>query len=222
MRAGLGMRVGASAVGLSIGLAIAASPAAAEGELGLSPDGTTWRSELTTPLFDPAIRWVPGDERTSAFFVRNQAADAADLAIAVATRDQDRLMAGDDIAVSARVGSAGWTPLDQVGSVYPLSTGTVAPGETERVQVRAAFDAASTNQSQTKELHLEFRVVLSDARGGPGAGTGDGGANGDSGSSGVLPDTGAPRMGWMLLASAAMMGVGVALVRRSREEEADV
>lgn len=206
-------RAAGAAVGSFVAIAVTIPPALAADELGLSRDGQVWSAQLRGPLFDPHVRWVPGDERVEAFFVRNQASDGADLAIAVSSADRDRLLARDDITVAARVGGSAWTPLDRVDGHYPLSTRVIASGGTERVQVRAAFDPASTNQSQTKHLRLDFRVVLSAAA------AGDGGDDDSDTAGGVLPDTGAPQMGWALLAAAAMIGTGAALVRRSRVEE---
>lgn len=189
-----------------------AGGARADGELGLSWDGRTWKSDLQGSLFDPAIRWVPGDRRTSDFFIRNQATDGAELTIAVESADRDDLLRHDDIALTARVDDGAWVDLERVDQGYRLTERPVRASEVARVQVRAAFDPASTNQSQRDDLRMRFQVTLSDAR------AGDGNDDGDDGLDGFLPDTGAPAIGWLLALAGALIGTGLALVRRQRRE----
>lgn len=202
---------------------LAPSAAHADDKIGLSWDGTNWSSRLTGSLFDPSVRWVPGDVRTAAFHVRNQAGDGATVAIAVESTDRDHLLRDDDIRLEARVGGADWVPLDRIGTGFRINESVLQAGESTRVQVRATFDPAATNQSQRSELRMRFRIVLTDAHAATDdpsdnetEGTGD--DDGDDTVSGVLPDTGAPAVGWLIVVAGVMLGVGLALMRRRREE----
>lgn len=201
-----------------LALGALSAPARADGEIGLSWDGSRWADRLPGTLFDERIRWVPGDRRTSQFFVRNQADSGADLRVAVRTSDRDRLLRAEDVVLRARVGNEPWVELSRIGPDHRLTDRILGTGEQARVQVRATFDAASTNQSQRDELDLRFRITLRDARAG---GTPDGpdDATGspteaDPPSADALPDTGARPVGWLLLVAGAMIGAGLALVRR--------
>lgn len=208
------------------------SPAAAGDEIGLSPDGLRWGSHLPAPLFDDAVRWVPGDVRTASFHVRNQGGTAADLAIAVETVGVDGLLEKGHIALSARSGSGDWVGLHQVGRGIAIDDHAVGAGETTRVQVRASLDPASTNESQSEQVMLRFRLVLTDASAAAGGsdgqvpdqgqnlsqGQGQGLSQGQGKGGGLLPETGAPVIGWLLLIAAGLVGTGAALVRSRRRE----
>lgn len=196
------------------------SAAHADDEIGLSWDGQNWSSRLDGSLFDGSVRWVPGDVRTAAFHVRNQAGDGATVAIAVESTDRDRLLRSDDLQLEARVGGAEWVEVDRVGTRFRINESVLGAGESSRVQVRATFDPAATNQSQRSELRMRFRVVLSDADAAPGNGNEGETGDRDDTVTGALPDTGAPAVGWLILLGGTMLGVGLALLRR-REEETD-
>ena len=203
----------------------APSAAHADEVIGLSWDQKNWSSKLAGSLFDPAVRWVPGDVRTAAFHVRNQAGDGATVAIAVESTDRDRLLRDDDINLEARVRGTDWVELERTGERFRINESVLRAGETTRVQVRATFDPAATNQSQRSELQMRFRVVLSDADAAPGGiGAGPDGTDDaerdDTVTGGVLPNTGAPQVGWLILLAGLMLGVGLAMLRR-REEESD-
>ncbi|MDP3967964.1 MAG: hypothetical protein Q8Q02_06755 [Nocardioides sp.] len=197
-------------------LLVPGSSAAAADEIGLSPDGVQWGDQLA-PLFDGTVRWVPGDVRTASFHVRNQAADAVRLAIAVETIGAARLLDGHAVSLSARSGAGRWVHLHQVGQRFSINDAAIPAGEQTRVQVRAAFAPSSTNRSQRDSVALRFRVVPSeatadDSRGPEGAPDKDG----DDPTAGLLPDTGAPAFGWLLLLAATLLGAGAAQIRSKR------
>lgn len=228
-------------------LLVPASSAAAADEIGVSPDGVQWGGDLPGPLFDEAVRWVPGDVRTASFHVRNQADDAGRLAIAFETTGAATLLDGNAISLSARTDDGAWVALRRVDERFSIEDGGIPAGEQTRVQVRAAFAPSATNQSQRDSVSLGFRVVLTqaiadgaldpadpadpvDAPGaddvpgpdgspgpddstGPEAGRDD---DGDDSIPGLLPDTGAPAFGWLLLLAAALLGSGAALIRSRR------
>lgn len=201
-----------------------AAPARAEGEIGFSWDGSTWTDRLPGTLFDESVRWVPGDVRTSQFFVRNRAEGSATVSVAVRSNHRNRLLRARDISLMARVGAGPWVDLVRRGEDHLLSRRDLGPGERTRVQVRASFDPASANQSQREEFDLRFRVTLTDARSGGGSDAADVGAADEEHTAtpgnGVLPGTGAPRLGWLLLLSTALIGSGLTLQRRRHREVA--
>ena len=164
-----------------------ASPALAADELGLSRDGTTWSGSLDGPLFDPAFRWVPGDEEIESFFVRNQSRDGGDLEIDLLGTPVDSLMETGDLEVSTRVDGGPWVGVSETG-YQPLSRARVAAGDSQRVDVRVRFDPTSANQSMETRFAFDFRVRLSQAL--PGDRDGDGG---DGGARADRNDVGAHR-----------------------------
>lgn len=200
-------------------LLLVASPAAAADEIGLSVDGVSWSSSLTQPLFDPAFLWVPGDDETSSFYVRNQGPTGAELTVAVRSADSDKLLADDDISLWARVGGGSWTRLDN-GSA---SSALIAPGSATRVDVRVRFAPASLNQSESKSLHLSFGITLAEAPSGGTTDDSDGGDQSDdsddSDDESVLPGAGsAADPSWLWLAAGLICG-GTIFVRRPRRKD---
>lgn len=198
-----------------------ASPAHAADELGLSRDGTSWSGSLDEPLFDPAFRWVPGDEEIESFFVRNQSSDAGELEIDLLGTPVDSLLETGDLEVATRVEGGRWVGVSETG-YQPLSRARVAAGDSRRVDVRVRFDEASTNQSQETRLAFDFRVRLSQALPGDGsdgdAGD-DGDADGDTDGSGVLPATGAPSSAWLLVFATSCVVVGGVLASRTEHRD---
>lgn len=181
-------------------------PAQAAEEIGLSRDGVTWVDELSVPLFEPERRWVPGDDETRSFWIRNQGPSGAEMTVETLSISGDPVLA-DDIALSARVDGGPWRSLglrrrSQILTVEPLRVGRSA-----RVDVRATFDSASVNQTQRRTLPLTLQITLAEALADEGEGSGA-----DAG--GFLPGTGAA-LGWqVLLLALALALTGAGLVAR--------
>ncbi|RYY50067.1 MAG: hypothetical protein EON53_03430 [Actinomycetales bacterium] len=225
---------------------LGASVAYASGEIGVSEDGTSWSSGLDGPLFDPDVRWVPGDSRTKTFYVRNQGPTGASMTIEARSTDEDDLLADDEIDLRARADGGAWVDLRNGAASAELTDDAIEQDGVVRVDVNASFDPASSNRSQTARVALDFRVHLADAVGSDGesdadadggadadldAGSGvdadlDGGSGVDAeldlpaagDSNGALPGTGAPADRWVVLGGAGLLLLGVALVRRRREQ----
>lgn len=199
---------------------LAPAGAHAADEIGISRDGTSWSSNLDEPLFDPGLRWVPGDTRTSSFFVRNQGPSGSAITIEVRSLDSDELLADDDIHLRARAAEGAWVGLRNGVTSTRLTEETIEQGAAVRVDVNATFDQASTNQSQVRRLAIAFRVVLADAA----AEDPDGGSDGvppapwTDDVQGDLPDTGSATMRWMLAGGLGLVLVGVLLAARLRED----
>lgn len=189
---------------------LAAAPAGAAEELQVSADGVHWGRTLGQPLFDPAVRWVPGDERTATFSVRNRADDRGHLTIQVHTSDPDGLLADGDVLLAAQVDPGGWQPLTGPGDRVDLAA--VPSGRTAEVSVRARLRPGAANLTQGAGVPLRFEVILSEARRNDAPEVD--GPNVDG-----LPDTGAPVLRWWLGLAAVAIGGGLALIRRSRHDD---
>lgn len=190
-------------------------------EIGISRDGTSWSSNLDEPLFDPGLRWVPGDTRTSSFFVRNQGPSGSAITIEVRSLDSDELLADDDIHLRARAAEGAWVDLRNEVTSTRLTEETIEQAAAVRVDVNATFDRASTNQSQVGRLAIAFRVRLADAdadaaAGEPGDGDLDGAAPSAGDTVGHLPDTGFATPRWIVLSGLGLALVGVLLASRLR------
>ncbi len=195
-------------------LCLGPSSAHAADELGISRDGRTWSNQLERSLFDSGLRWVPGDVRTSEFYVRNQAAVLGTLTISVESRDPDLLLRNGEMLIETRVGSRNWVALEHTANAYRMNQSSLAAGGTQKLRVRASFDRDSTNSTQRDHAEFRFTVTLADA--GVGSGGDDPNGSGDHG----LPDTGAPAwIGWLLVVAGVAIGSGLALLKRGKRED---
>lgn len=217
----------------TLGAVSVPAAAAADDEIGLSRDGVSWSDGLQEPLFHPDRRWVPGDVDTVTFFVRNQGPSGSLLVLEVGGVNGDDELLGD-IALEARAAGGEWVPVHDGSPSRPLTAQALEQGDSERVDVRAVFDPASSDSSQELAVRLRLDVRLSDAAAGgaptpdpaePEPDSGAGSSAGDGGSAvetvldrGQLPATGSSLgLGWLAGASVAL-GVGLALVRARRKE----
>lgn len=192
-------------------------PAAAEDNLGLSLDGVHWHAGLAEPLFDPAVRWVPGDVRTSRFLVRNDAADPADLALDLLRRSDDALIETGWLRVSARAGSGSWTTIAASGTHRLVDEDRIAAGSVVPLQVRVALAPSAPNGTQVLGSDLDLRVTLTDSR--ANAHNGDNGDNGE-GPDQALPDTGLALPWWEVpLGLLLVLGGLLLLAARRRNTE---
>lgn len=211
--------IGAAAAAV---VALAAAPAHADDEIGLSQDGVTWSETLAAPLFDAGFRFVPGDVETRSFRVRNQGPSAGLLTVQVLAADPSALLLADDFTIEAQVAGGPW--VDVEAGTTPVRTElAIARNAQTQVAIRATFDVDSTRQVQ----QVPFRVLLSleedGSVGGIDQGGGDGNGDGDGSVGGVedggLPATGSavgPGLVWL---AAGLIGGGMALVRRRSREE---
>lgn len=207
----------AMSAALLLAAVVAAAPARAADEVGLSADGVVWYDALHRPLFDPSVRWVPGDAETASFYVRNQGPSAAQLTIEVRSADGVRLLAGD-VAIAARAEGRRWLAIDN-GMASPwLTERAIARGGQVRVDVQVRFLWHAPNDTMLDRLPLDFQVRLIEA------GPSDGGPGPDSGPDGLLPDTGSAVSLIVIWVAAILVGSGLALLaaaRRRRSQEQD-
>lgn len=219
-------------------LAVVPAPAASADDpdpaVQVSSDGLSWSSDLATPLFDPAVRWVPGDVRTSTFFVRNGSPHDAVLRLEPKDSRTGSLTAQGVVLLDARTDGGQWHRLTVDAESGRLNPTALPAGEVTRVDVRAELDPAATNSAQDRAANLSFVLRLSDALAEP-QGTGDTGTTGgqqsghqpgdqpghqpgsSSGGHEPLADTGAPDVRLQAAAGALLLGCGLVLVRRRRE-----
>lgn len=83
-------------------IGVTTSPAVAAGELELSRDGTSWSPDLSEPLFDSNVRWVPGDIRSSSFFVRNLTSQQGRLSMDILDTAATELIDTGNISIDAQ------------------------------------------------------------------------------------------------------------------------
>lgn len=178
--------------------AIGAAPAHAADEIQVSRDGSVWTANLTDPLFEPGFRWVPGDVETRSFFVRNAGPTGATMTV-TAVKEGTSVLA-EDLHFSVTIEGGPWIPLENGRASEVLDRMPV--GDQAKVDVRVAFDPASTNRTETEAVPVTFTIVLSQSKFDLG---------------GLLPDTGGPWRGLLLL-GAALFGVGFAALVRLRQE----
>lgn len=197
-------------VGMTFLLAVpAAAPAHAANELGLSLDQKTWTSSISTPLFDPDIRWVPGDSESATFYVRNHGGDAGDLTVDVLGSTAGNLIDSGDLHITAKGGGGDWTMVSTAGRHRLLSAPSIPDGHIVPIKVNVLFDAASVNPTQLRSSKLSFHITLSQSTAG-------------SDSDQALPDTGAPDIRLYAALSAILLSVGVGLVRRRSDAPREV
>ncbi|VXB39964.1 hypothetical protein [Aeromicrobium sp. 9AM] len=202
-------RPGWHVVALTVLVIGAASPAAADTEIGLSVDGATWAPTLTAPLFDPDLRWVPGDTRSATFYVRNQSDDVATLSVDVLGTALHTLLDTGDLRISARGDGIDWRATSRPGTHRLVSDVAVPAGASTPIDVTVALAPGSSNESMRRQLDLRFRLSLTQRSAvGP-----DGGG---------LPDTGAPGAWDLVLGIALVAGGIIATSRRPEREDAHV
>ena len=209
----------ASTAAVLLSTAVVAAPAHAADEVGLSLDGQTWAGSLRRPLFDPDVRWVPGDSETASFLVRNQGPSAAWLTIEVLGTDSDQLLANGEIEMSVRARGGDWETVVNGVPSRSLTTAAVAEGGRTRVDLQAVFAWDSPNDSIRDRLPLDVVVRLTQA----GPVRDENAADDDR--LGWLPDTGSAVSKALAWLAAILLGSGLALLaarKRESETEADV
>lgn len=235
-----------TAVVLASGVLLLTPAAAhADDELSLSLDGTTWTPDITAPLFDPAMRWVPGDVETATFLVRNNAPQGARLDVTLRPDGQESLLDDGWVSVVVRTPAREGEATTGPGPSAVLVDAPVPGSQVVPVEVEVTFDEDAPNGTRLRSASLGFDVVLTQTQeigggegedpdgpdGGTDGGT-DGGSDGDSGGDagsgpgsdgdvaqdryGLLPDTGSLTPVWLLPAALLALGLGAGLSTRTR------
>ncbi len=175
-------------------LAVSIAPSSAQDKpepdadaLEVSLDGLVWTDSIDTPLFDPEVRWVPGDVRTARFFVRNNRTDQGTLQVVVQRPERDELLDTGSLSVAARAGNGRWTEVASGGRHVLVDSTDVNGGRQMAVQLRASFDFDAPNGTMVLDSDLDLKISLTQAGvvEGDTGGTGNGnGGNGNGGGSG--------------------------------------
>lgn len=220
-----------------------ADPTAPTDRLGLGTSETgPWGTSLSTPLFDPTARWVPGDTETSGFWAFNRSGDSTEFRITLLPHERALLDSGE-FELHVRADDDRWEPVRSAWSApRPL-----AAGEKMHIQVRATLPVSASNATKTLAFGFDIRTRLTyqgpvvapttkptptprpqdDATGDDQVGTGAGAPDGDDATSarpaprdGSLAGTGASQSAWVapLGVGALIAGVWLAAAGRRREE----
>lgn len=244
-------RRASSLVLLTAVLAAAAQPVASADEenesvVALSPDGLHWSAALEAPLFDSALRWVPGDVRTAQFWVRNNHPDRGRLTVDVERVQRDSLIRTGSLQISARAGGRAWSTVAAGGLQELLNDDDLASGEPVPIEIRVRMDDDAPNGTMVLSTDLDLSVTVADAEvvagesgenesgGGntdESSGSGEGSTGSDSSESsdgsdgsadGFLPATGSDIPPWLPPLGFVLLGSGAFLLARRRREEQTV
>lgn len=212
------MKWSASALAIAFvaaAIVLTSSSAHAAEEIELSHDGRLWGDSLTMPLFDSELLWVPGDEQSVSFLVRNDGPDDAALTVEVRPTDTDSLLADDHIELAVRTQGSDFQEVRNGDPVSVQMPADLAVGEAAEVDLHAVFAPESSNASQRSEVALDVVVTLSGDVS-DGAGKDDEPATAGDG----LPGTGSPGPWVLLWCAAALLVIGLLVRRRLTSEVA--
>ncbi|MFD7074231.1 LPXTG cell wall anchor domain-containing protein [Nocardioides sp. NPDC059952] len=199
---------------LVISTVAAAAPAAATEPVQLSNDGRTWAADLPRPLFEPEVRWVPGDSREATFWVRDAGESRGALTVSADVRDTDGLLAEGAMSLRLRRGEGEWQDV-RPGARAEL--GRLEQGARDRIGVAATYAPGAGNDTMDRSLtfSLDVRLMGEDATGSGDDAPPGGDAAGDGG---LLPETGSPVTWWLIALASLSIGGGTALVLRSKRK----
>lgn len=181
-------------------------PSQAADELGVSRNGTTWSDAFSGSIFDNAIQWVPGDSRTATFYIRNQSPNEGSLAIAMLGDHTGDLLDSGNLHVTASAASGVSVPVSNGNEQLMLNAKCIGSGVVVPITVKVDFDESSRNETRLRSTDLRFVVtltqtsVVSPARG----------------ATASLPNTGAPNTIWIVALGSILLGIGVAVTTRRR------
>ncbi|NYG56106.1 hypothetical protein [Nocardioides perillae] len=177
-----------------------------DGVLELSTDRVTWAESLDAPLFDPAVRWVPGDRRTTGFWLRHRGPTGADVDVDVVGRGLTALYDTGTLLLEGRSAGGAWLDLSDARTSL-LNARELPAGRPVRVELRATLLGSAPNATMVLATDVDLLVRVGDSvfsedvsvpgDGGDGqgdGGDGDGGGPG-SGDGGQQPGTAVPGVG---------------------------
>lgn len=132
-------------VAVAVVVLIGAGPARPGPTVSYGFDGVTWSPELSSPLFDRSIRWVPGDSRSSEFHVFNDTDNDGRLQVFV---DSDNAAFRQALTVG----------ID--GRDTTSRCGVVVVGAHEQRVVKATVNAAVEAGNDTQNASAGIDLVL--------------------------------------------------------------
>lgn len=138
---------------------------AAEGDLEVSADGTSWTAEFPTTLFPDGLLLAPGGDASAVAFARNAAETPGVLTIAAAgTNDWP---GNDDVTIEVVVSTEDLPSAADSRTLAALAESpefaieaTLEPGIEARIDIRVSIDATASNNLQDLPLDLDLEVRL--------------------------------------------------------------
>lgn len=245
VRAGIALTAGTGIVLLAL---LAGSPASAatvhdvpDSGILVSTDGTHFANVTNAPLFDAALRIVPGDRETASLYVRNTSKHSAVIAVHATNIRFASIELAQLLELGASTPRITGTPVRlSDGQCLPLISAVSLPaGVTTHVNLTLVMSAgangsAGQNQSADFDVLVSARDRSEPALAASGCATGidlpgvsdparGGSAGGSTGGSAGLANTGSELLVPFSVA-AMLFGAGAALVvaarRRRRDEPA--
>ena len=131
-------------------------------KVAVSRDGHHWHRNLTRPLFDSAMVWVPGDTVTRSFYVKNRGGRRARLSVLLTVDDQRSLMRAGDLRFFVRSG-ARWVRVSRPRGQW-LFRVKLRPGGVKRVWVRVQLHPRAGNSTMRQREPFNLRVRLKSTR----------------------------------------------------------
>lgn len=178
---------------VGLGLWAAAPASAAPKPIGLSLDGITYTDDLPTSLFADAVI-VPGDTALRSFYVKNRAADAGNLAVALqgVTGIDSVMISALSVSADAGAASGSSVAFTSANPCRSLVSGVgLASGGVVRVDVYLTLGSSltgRTSQSSVGSFDLHVTLTSTDVAAPNGCAavtppppTGGGGGSGGSG-----------------------------------------
>lgn len=148
-----------------MGLALALTmpwAAAAAGEIEVSPDGSSWGSQLPQPLFSD-LALVPRGSANAQFLLRNSSGDDAFLRIVVQDVNYSSPVLGDALTLALAVGGASGEPA-RLSSATPcrvLFEGTLPVGASRPLLTSLSLGDLSGTQGQSETATFSIGIQLS-------------------------------------------------------------
>jgi len=147
------------------GLAIPQSASGAQvwSQLVMSRNGNHWSDDLNRPLFDEGAALVPGDERTSTFYVRNQSGDRGVLEVSVRVPGSSGLAGREAFRLALR-GAGGWQRAD-LDNGEPAIRMDLAKGAVQPISVRIRLLPTARNAAMDDSMSFTLHVRLTQKTG---------------------------------------------------------
>ncbi|HRN29681.1 MAG TPA: hypothetical protein PK890_08285 [Terrimesophilobacter sp.] len=139
------------------------NPALAAGELEVSPDGTSWGTQLADPLFSD-LALVPRGSASSQFTVRNASGDDAFLRIVLQDVTYSSAVLGDAMQLGVALGGVDGAPagLSSANPCQVLFEGELAAGQARPVVTTVSLGDLSGTQGQGETASFSIGIQLSD------------------------------------------------------------
>lgn len=141
------------------------SPAFAAGEIEVSPDGVTWGSTLSAPLFE-SVALVPRSSASAGFDIRNTGDEPGFLRIVLQDVTSTSAAFAGALSIFLSVdGIAGSSaPISTATPCHVLFEGALGEGESAPVVATVALADLSGTQAQAATAQFRIGVELTDTR----------------------------------------------------------